>query len=65
MAELDHDAGSSLIDVTDVSLTDLAMLDDDALDASVNNFLPQHARKYGRSCAGSASRLWQNYDAES
>jgi len=61
MAELDHDAGSSLIDVTDVPLTDLAMLADAALDASVKSFLPQ----YAHNCVGPPSRLWQNYNVES
>ena len=64
MAELGQDVGSSLIDVTGVSLTDLAQLDTAALETALVRLLPQRSEGGGAygPCDGSTSRLWQNYE---
>jgi hypothetical protein len=52
------------MDVTGVSLIDLAKLDDAVLGASLPKLLSQYAGKSDPSCAGATFRLWQNYNAE-
>jgi FXSXX-COOH protein len=67
MVELGRQVGSSLIDVTGLSLTDLAQLDAATLETALARLLPQHTHGSAADelCDGSKSRLWQNYKPKS